>query len=56
MTQKTPLPKLLWKRGRKGMVICQCGCATGSEFDGLCFRCRGKISAYEAAKKLKEIE
>jgi len=45
--RKTPLPAHLWKRGRSGKVICQCGTAYGSEYDGLCFNCRG-ITAYEA--------
>ena len=52
MNRKTPvkpLPKHRWKRGRSGKVVCQCGKRYGSEFDGLCFDCRGSVTAYEAA-------
>ena len=50
-----PLPKNLWKRGRNGQVVCQCGTRYGSEFDGLCIDCRGGVTAYEAAHKIKEM-
>lgn len=52
MTTKV-LPKSLWKRGsRTGQVICQCGRGYGSEFDGLCYRCRG-MTAWEAKQLCK---
>ena len=56
MNRKTPvkpLPKHLWKRSaRTGKVVCQCGRRYGSEFDGLCFDCRG-MTAWEAAHGIK---
>lgn len=45
--RKKVLPSNLWKRGKTGRVICQCGVRVGSEYDGLCFDCRGGISAHE---------
>lgn len=56
MKKKTPLkplPKHLWKRGRSGKVVCQCGKGYGSELDGLCFNCRG-MTAWEAAHGITE--
>jgi hypothetical protein len=50
--RKKPLPPNLWNRGRKGRVVCQCGMHVGSEYDGLCYDCRGGVTAFEA--KLKE--
>ena len=50
--RKKPLSPNLWKRGRKGRVVCQCGTRVGSEYDGLCYDCRGGMTAFEA--KLKE--
>lgn len=50
--KKVLLPDL-WKRGKTGRVICQCGVRVGSEYDGVCFDCRGQVSAHDAAK-LKE--
>ena len=51
---KKPLPKHLFKRGKDGQVVCQCGTRKGSEYDGLCFDCRGGVTAYEAAHGIKE--
>jgi hypothetical protein len=50
--QVKPLPKHLWKRGRNGKVVCQCGKRYGSEFDGLCVECRG-TTAWEAAHGIR---
>ena len=50
---RTPLPKHLWKRNAEGRVICQCGKGYGSDFDGLCFQCRGGISGWEAEQQAK---
>ena len=52
-TPLKPLSKHLWSRGRSGQVVCQCGKGYGSELDGLCFNCRGGITAYEAAQESK---
>lgn len=35
------------KRGRTGKLVCRCGKGYGSEFDGMCFNCRG-INGWEA--------
>ena len=36
---------------RTGHSVCSCGRGYGSEYDGLCIRCRGGVTAYEAKQK-----
>ena len=56
MTKRKQVKKLLppnvWKRGRSGRIVCQCGKGYGSEYDGLCFNCRG-VTAWQAAHGIK---
>lgn len=51
MKQPKVYPVRQYRRSsRTGKPICQCGKGYGSEYDGVCFNCRG-MTAYEAAKK-----
>lgn len=37
MNQEKPAP-----------IVCKCGKGYGSDFDGLCIKCRGGVTAWEA--------
>ena len=47
----------LLRSPRTGRVVCRkCRQGYGSEFDGLCYKCRGGVSAWDAKHEMKFVK